>query len=54
MIDTATAKGPIEGYLQVDPVVTVEGDVATIDAQSVYYKNMNEAVRRRSPTARRR
>jgi len=46
MSRTATDSCPIEGYLQMDPPVTVEGDVATIDAQSVYYKNMNEAVRR--------
>lgn len=38
--------GPIEGYLRVDPQPTLEGDVATIDAKSVYYRNMNEAVRR--------
>jgi glutamate synthase domain-containing protein 3 len=44
MNETVT-RGPIEGYLQIEPKVTVEGDVATIDAQSVYYKNMNEAVR---------
>jgi glutamate synthase domain-containing protein 3 len=44
MNETVT-RGPIEGYLQIDPTVTVKGDVATIDAQSVYYKNMNEAVR---------
>jgi glutamate synthase domain-containing protein 3 len=44
MSETVT-KGPIEGYLQIEPKVTVEGDVATIDAQSVYYRNMNEAVR---------
>ncbi len=42
---TQTVSNPIEGYLQVEPVVTVEGDVATIDCQSVYYKFVNEAVR---------
>ncbi|HSK48454.1 MAG TPA: hypothetical protein VLA05_10710 [Coriobacteriia bacterium] len=36
---------PIEGYLQVAPTVTREGDVATIDCRSVYYKYVNEAVR---------
>jgi len=43
---TATTTGPIEGYLQLDPTVTVDGDVATIDCQSIYYKYANEAVRR--------
>ncbi|MDP2182024.1 MAG: hypothetical protein Q8K99_05565 [Actinomycetota bacterium] len=43
--DTKSA-GPLEGYLRVDPQVTVDGDVTTIDAQSVYYRNVNEAVRR--------
>ena len=44
---TTTKKdsGPIEGYIKTAPEVTLEGDVATIDAQSVYYKHMNEAVR---------
>jgi len=37
---------PIEGYLQVDPQVSVEGDTATIDARGIYYKHVNEAVRR--------
>lgn len=40
-----TVKGPIEGYIQVEPQVTVEGDVATIECQSVYYKQVNEATR---------
>ncbi len=43
---TETVSGPIEGYLQIDPQVTVEDGVAVIDCQSVYYKNVNEAVRR--------
>lgn len=43
---TQTTSGPLEGYLQIEPNVTVDGDVATIDCQSVYYKQVNEAVRR--------
>lgn len=43
---THTASGPIEGYLQIDPQVKVEDGVAVIDCQSVYYKQVNEAVRR--------
>jgi glutamate synthase domain-containing protein 3 len=42
---TATTKGPIEGYVKTDPVVTREGDVVTIDAQSIYYKQVNIAIR---------
>jgi len=42
---TVTDRGPIEGYVRVDPEVRLDGDVATIDAKSVYYKNMNQAVR---------
>lgn len=42
---TQTKNGPIEGYLQVEPSVTRDGDVATIDCASVYYKYVNEAVR---------
>lgn len=42
---TLIDKGPIEGYLQIDPKVTTEGDVTTIDCQSVYYKHVNEAIR---------
>jgi glutamate synthase domain-containing protein 3 len=38
-------KGPIEGYLTRDPDVVIEDDTATIDAVSVYYRNLNEAVR---------
>lgn len=37
--------GPIVGYVQVEPQVTVEGDIATIDCASVYYKHVNEAIR---------
>lgn len=42
---TQTERGPIEGYLQIEPNVTRDGDTATIDCQSVYYKYVNEAVR---------
>lgn len=45
MTTTPERTGPIEGYIQVDPAVTVEGDVATIECRSVYYKHVNEAVR---------
>jgi glutamate synthase domain-containing protein 3 len=40
----ATA-GPIEGYLKVEPEVTVDGDTVTLDARGVYYRNLNAAVR---------
>jgi glutamate synthase domain-containing protein 3 len=40
-----TATGPVEGYQKVAPTVDREGDVATIDAHGVYYRNLNEAVR---------
>jgi len=43
---TETTAGPIEGYLQIEPQVTIDGDVATIDCQSIYYKYVNEATRR--------
>jgi glutamate synthase domain-containing protein 3 len=46
MTTATTNSGPIEGYLKRDPEVIRDGDTATIDAQSVYYKHMNEAVRR--------
>jgi glutamate synthase domain-containing protein 3 len=36
----------IEGYRAIDPSSTAEGEVVTIDAQNVYYRNVNEAVRR--------
>jgi glutamate synthase domain-containing protein 3 len=42
---TTTVAGPIEGYLQIDPTVTREGDTAVIDANGVYYRQLNEAVR---------
>jgi len=38
--------GPIEGYLTVEPAVERDGDTVTIEARNVYYKQMNEAVRR--------
>ena len=37
--------GPVEGYVYIEPKVTLEGDTATIDAENVYYKQLNEAVR---------
>lgn len=37
--------GPIEGYFKVEPTVTRDGDVATIDSNGVYYRQLNEAVR---------
>ncbi|MDO9107704.1 MAG: hypothetical protein Q7U89_01760 [Coriobacteriia bacterium] len=37
--------GPIVGYVQVEPEVSIEGDVATIECKSVYYKHVNEAIR---------
>lgn len=40
-----TTTGPIEGYVQIQPTMTVDGDTATIDCASVYYKQVNEAVR---------
>jgi glutamate synthase domain-containing protein 3 len=46
MSSTKTADpGPMQGYLYVDPVVTVDGDTARIDAGNVYYRNLNEAIR---------
>jgi len=44
-MSSMTVTGPIEGYRQVVPVVTVEGDSATIECQGVYYKQVNEAIR---------
>jgi glutamate synthase domain-containing protein 3 len=40
-----TTTGPVEGYLQVTPTIERDGDVATIDANGVYYRQLNEAVR---------
>ncbi|MBE0416893.1 MAG: hypothetical protein IBX63_03925, partial [Coriobacteriia bacterium] len=45
MTAIAEASKPIEGYFQIDPEVTIEGEVATIDARGIYYKHLNEAVR---------
>lgn len=45
MTTITTDHGPIEGYLQVAPQVTRDGDTARIDCKSVYYKYVNEAVR---------
>jgi glutamate synthase domain-containing protein 3 len=42
---TKTSTGPIEGYSQAAPVATRDGDVVSIDAQSVYYKQVNIATR---------
>ncbi len=37
--------GPLEGYMKIAPAVTVDGDVATIDSNGVYYRQLNEAIR---------
>jgi glutamate synthase domain-containing protein 3 len=42
---TLTDKGPLEGYLHVAPKVEVAGDVAAIDSEGVYYRQLNEAIR---------
>jgi len=42
---TQTTSGPIEGYVKIDPAATREGDVLTLDVQSRYYKQVNEAIR---------
>jgi glutamate synthase domain-containing protein 3 len=39
------AHGVIEGYLERAPEAVREGDTVTFDAGSVYYKNLNEAIR---------
>lgn len=44
-MNALTRTRPIEGYLQVAPEVTVDGDVATVDATGVYYRQVNEAIR---------
>jgi len=36
----------IEGYRMIEPDVVRDGDTATIEARNVYYKQVNEAVRR--------
>lgn len=45
MTATRQQAGPIQGYVQIAPRVTIEGDVATIECSSVYYKHVNEAIR---------
>lgn len=40
-----TPSGPVEGYQQIEPTVVRDGDVATIDAHGVYYRQLNEAIR---------
>ena len=42
---TKTKTGPIEGYVQLDPIATREGDVVTLDVQGRYYKQVNAAIR---------
>ncbi|MBA4370040.1 MAG: hypothetical protein C0418_00475 [Coriobacteriaceae bacterium] len=37
---------PQVGYLKIEPPVAREGDTATIDAKNIYYRQLNEAVRR--------
>ncbi len=37
--------GVVEGYLKNAPAVTRDGDTVTIDADGIYYKQMNEAIR---------
>lgn len=39
------APGVTEGYLKVAPKVTRDGEMATIDASGIYYKQLNEAIR---------
>ncbi len=46
MAVTSETRKPLEGYVQADPEVTIDGNVATIDARGIYYKQLNEAVRR--------
>ncbi len=45
MTEATKTAGPIEGYVKTPPKVTMDGDTATIEAQSIYYKDMNQAVR---------
>jgi glutamate synthase domain-containing protein 3 len=40
------ATGPVVGHLRVAPSATIAGDTATIDCRRIYYKYVNEAVRR--------
>lgn len=39
------SNGPVEGYLHVRPRVQRDGENATIDSASVYYRQLNEAIR---------
>ncbi len=39
------APGVTEGYVKVAPAVVRDGETATIDANGVYYKQLNEAIR---------
>jgi glutamate synthase domain-containing protein 3 len=43
---TRTPAGVIEGYRAVEPAVTFDGETAVIDARGVYYRQLNETVRR--------
>jgi glutamate synthase domain-containing protein 3 len=38
-------KGLVEGYAQTDPSATRDGDVLILDVQSIYYKQVNAAIR---------
>jgi glutamate synthase domain-containing protein 3 len=40
-----TTTGPIEGYRYVAPEVTIDGDIATVEAKGVYYRHLNDAIR---------
>ena len=42
---TTATTGMIEGYIQKVPESTREGGTVTLDAQSVYYKQLNQAIR---------
>jgi glutamate synthase domain-containing protein 3 len=42
---TKATSGPVEGYIQTEPAGSREGDVLTLDVQSVYYKQVNAAIR---------
>lgn len=45
MTTITTTTGPVQGYIAAPPKVTREGDIVRIDAEGIYYKHMNEAVR---------
>ena len=42
---TTATKGPIEGYIQVAPAATRDGDTVTLECKGVYYKHMNASIR---------